>query len=324
MTIWNYLYLSPDWFGFWLSLGIGLLVVFVIDFFIFPKFVYPLKRLNLFMIFLRYFLSLLVVFLVALTFLNIWWIKSTLIKVEKTLNIQVLMDVSLSMAATDIPPSRFQVAKNSLADFLRQLPGYNVSVIMFSWMPIMWVPFTDETEAAASKLQDTNLAMFPPIMDFVWTAIGNALLLWIENLLNFATNKQKPGVIILLTDGDSNRWYDPVQVAQYAKTLGIKIYLLAIWKDSYKIALRRDWSYEYTRINLDKLKKITQANGWNFYHILSSGDFQQVLQDIKKEIKTQEKKKVQYVTVNLNKYIYLLLAVVLFLNIIFRFIYWRS
>ncbi len=324
MDFLKYLYLDPNWIAFWFSFIWGLFVLFVLDFIIFPRYIYPFKKLNFFLLFLRYFLSLLLIIAISITFLNPQWIINSIVKIEKTLNIQILMDVSLSMAADDIPPSRFEIAKQSLADFVNKLPGYNISVVMFSWLPVMWIPFTDEIWAIVSKLVDTDLWMFPPTMDFVGTALGNALIFWIDNLMKFSTNKEKPGIIILLTDGDSNRWYNPVEVAAYAKQLWIKIYLLAIGKSNYKIALRKDWIYEYTYLNIDNLKKIVDANWWNFYHILSKDDFKQVLSDIKNEIKTQEKKKVEYVSINLNKYIYVFIIFLLIINILFRLVFYRQ
>ena len=52
--------------------------------------------------------------------------------VEKNLPIQIIFDVSLSMAADDLKPSRFVAAKKSLISLVQQLDGYAISLIAFS------------------------------------------------------------------------------------------------------------------------------------------------------------------------------------------------
>ncbi|MEI8008429.1 MAG: VWA domain-containing protein [bacterium] len=52
--------------------------------------------------------------------------------VQKNLPIQIVLDVSLSMAANDLTPSRFVAAKTSLISLIQQLDGYYVSLITFS------------------------------------------------------------------------------------------------------------------------------------------------------------------------------------------------
>jgi hypothetical protein len=52
--------------------------------------------------------------------------------VEKNIPIQIILDVSLSMSANDLQPSRFSAAKASLISLVRQLDGYSISLITFS------------------------------------------------------------------------------------------------------------------------------------------------------------------------------------------------
>jgi uncharacterized protein YegL len=53
--------------------------------------------------------------------LQIKFITDKQIIVEKKLPVQILLDVSLSMAAQDIQPSRFTSAKNSLMKLVEKL-----------------------------------------------------------------------------------------------------------------------------------------------------------------------------------------------------------
>jgi Ca-activated chloride channel family protein len=49
------------------------------------------------------------------------------------LNIEVLLDVSLSMTAKDIKPDRFTAVKNALIEFVKSLgTNYNIGLVIFS------------------------------------------------------------------------------------------------------------------------------------------------------------------------------------------------
>ncbi|HBB04820.1 TPA: hypothetical protein DCZ39_08285 [Patescibacteria group bacterium] len=69
---------------------------------------------------------------VVLLPLRISLISDKQVVVEKNLPIQIILDVSLSMAANDLQPSRFVAAKTSLISLIKQLDGYQISLITFS------------------------------------------------------------------------------------------------------------------------------------------------------------------------------------------------
>lgn len=64
--------------------------------------------------------------------LRISFISDRQVVAEKDLPVQIILDVSLSMAAVDIKPSRFVSAKESLISLVQQLDGYYLSLITFS------------------------------------------------------------------------------------------------------------------------------------------------------------------------------------------------
>jgi len=138
--------------------------------------------------------------------LDLQFVSDKKIITEKILPVQIIFDVSLSMAADDIQPSRYDSAKAALLKLIQTLDGYNISLIAFSGIPFIYIPFSTDTNAIISKFQDTNLGDFPPTDNFLGTAIGDALLLGINNLDKIRLqDPEYPGIIILITDGDSNK-----------------------------------------------------------------------------------------------------------------------
>jgi Ca-activated chloride channel family protein len=170
------------------------------------KFTLPKKYFNQNSYVLSRVVNIVLILSILLLPLDLQFITNKKIITQKILPVQIVFDISLSMAADDISPSRYDAAKKALLKLIQKLDGYNISLIAFSGIPFIYIPFSTDTHAVMSKLQDTNLGDFPPTEDFIGTAIGDALLLGIKNLDKVRLqDPEYPGVIILITDGDSNK-----------------------------------------------------------------------------------------------------------------------
>jgi hypothetical protein len=97
-----------------------------------PQFIVPLYRLKQRSRLLYTSLLSVVILCVVLLPLRLSFVSDTHVVTEKNLPVQILLDVSLSMAAVDLEPSRFFSAKNSLISLVKQLDGYHISLITFS------------------------------------------------------------------------------------------------------------------------------------------------------------------------------------------------
>jgi hypothetical protein len=102
-----------------------------------PSYVIPDKYKNKILEIFYKFLIVFTIIVLAILPLNPQYVIGKQIKKEKTLNIQFLFDVSLSMTAKDIKPYRFEAAKQTLIDLVEKLQGYNISVIFFSGIPFI-------------------------------------------------------------------------------------------------------------------------------------------------------------------------------------------
>ena len=249
--------------------------------------------------------------------LNMYFVKEKKVIKDKTLNVQILFDVSLSMTADDIKPSRFTAAKESLIKLTNQLSWYNISMITFSGIPLIRMPFSNDTSAIVSKLNDFNMWEFPPTYNFVGTAIGDAIMLGADNLLQFAQNN-KPWIIILITDWDSNKGSEPMQAVAFAKKNNIPIYTLWVWNWDFVVGTDGFGNPVNTTINLDLLKSISQNSNGKFYRVLNENEFMQIFNDISSIIKSQEIDKFYYEYFYLNQFLYKFLFVLLVIYIITR------
>ena len=132
------------------------------------------------------------------------------------------------------------------------------------------------------------------------TAIGDAISLAVEKLNRLDSKKQekvKSKVMILLTDGENNAGdFDPVQAAELAKTMGIKIYTIGVGtRGSAPVPVRNPFTGEqqiqWVDVDIDEgtLQKIATATGGKYFRATDT----ETLDAIYREIDQLEKTKVE-------------------------------
>ena len=290
------------------GLRVSFVLIFLFGFFFFfnkkPKFLLPFSFFNKKRWFFSVFLSLILFFSVLLLPLRFSFIRDKQIVVEKDVPIQIIFDVSLSMAATDIEPSRFIAAKKSLIELVDKLDWYYISLLVFSGKPFIYIPFSSDSSSIISKLETMNLWDFPPVPDFLWTAIGDALLLGVSNVEYFSNQEiYNPWIVILITDGDSNVGFDPLQVLSYYQKIGVSLFVLWVGKENYVIG-RDSWNTNIvTDINVSLLQNLAKKTGWKFYRVLWENSFDVFFEEIIEDVFIYQQEKVQYTFWELNTYI---------------------
>ena len=148
--------------------------------------------------------------------------------------IMLANDISSSMSATDVKPSRLGAAQAASKRFVAGVPAsVQIGQIEFARTPILLQsPTTDRalTEQAITALKPGGGG----------TAIGDAIQTGLHVLTNLRQNgKRPPGAIVLLSDGASNVGTDPIVAAQQAKADHIPIYTISIGTPYGTIPVKR-------------------------------------------------------------------------------------
>lgn len=150
------------------------------------------------------------------------------------------LDVSLSMCASDIPPNRLTVAQEAAEDLIRNLESeINVGIVAFAGFAELVVAPTDDVGSLVEGLDSLVAARR--------TAIGSAIVRSIDAISRVNTlvapldvypqladdfvspaesGNFQPDIIVLLTDGSSNRGADPIVAAQAALDRGLRVYTI--------------------------------------------------------------------------------------------------
>ncbi len=148
--------------------------------------------------------------------------------------IMLANDVSDSMTATDVRPTRLAAAKRAAQRFVAALPAAaQVGQMQFAREPrILQSPTTDHAlaQAAIARLRPGGGG----------TAIGDAIELAVRMLASLRQNgRRPPGAIVLLSDGGSNVGVSSVAAARMARSQHIPIYTIALGTPYGSIPIRR-------------------------------------------------------------------------------------
>jgi Ca-activated chloride channel homolog len=140
------------------------------------------------------------------------------------IDIVVAFDLSTSMLAADFrPKDRITVAKEVLKNFIESRQNDRIGLVVFAGEAYTQCPLTLDYKVLEELLEQVRTGV---IVD--GTAIGNALATAVNRLRE---SEAKSRVIILITDGDNNQGnISPLQAAQIAKDLGVKVYTILIGK----------------------------------------------------------------------------------------------
>lgn len=176
--------------------------------------------------------------------------------------IMLANDVSSSMSATDVSPSRLGAAKNASERFLSQLPdSVSVGQMKFARQPTVLQPPTTNkalTRQAIEQLQPGGGG----------TAIGDTIQTATRILQTLKQNGKKlPGAIVLLSDGTSNVGVSPYLAAKQAKAEHIPVYTIALGTSHGTIQITRHHRTVTTRVPVSptELGQIATISGGRAY-----------------------------------------------------------
>jgi Ca-activated chloride channel family protein len=119
-------------------------------------------------------------------------------KIERHgVDVVFVLDTSLSMATTDLPPNRLWVAQTLVRRLVQSLPGHRVALVQAEGDGVVMVPLTADSAVIDLVLD----AVLPGSLPTPGTELAPAL----ERALKlFAEGTDKHNVIVLLSDGEDH------------------------------------------------------------------------------------------------------------------------
>jgi Ca-activated chloride channel family protein len=203
------------------------------------------------------------------------------------------MDVSGSMRADDLKPSRLDAAKAAALAFIQKQPaGVKIGVVSFSDNAFLVQAPTNDKQAitaAISRLAPQR-----------GTAIGSALLTSLDAVAEEANLEggepitdslptptptpmpqgvYQPAIVVLLTDGESNRGPRPLDIVDQVAARGIRVYTIGVGSTEGTV-LRAFGRSMRVRLDEDTLKAIATATGGTYYNASTEQDLQRIYDNL--------------------------------------------
>ncbi len=142
-------------------------------------------------------------------------------KVEiKGTDVFVALDISKSMLAEDVSPSRLERAKHFASSLLEKLTGNRMGIILFAGNAYLQMPLT--TDVAASQLFIQNAT--PEMVPNQGTAIGDAIRMAQQY---FGENETYQKALVIITDGETHD-QDAIEQAKAATAIGLSVYIVGV------------------------------------------------------------------------------------------------
>ncbi len=174
----------------------------------------------------------------------------------------VAIDVSWSMEAVDVEPSRLVAAKDSAKQFVQSLPkGFNVAVVSFAGTAQLAIPPTIDRGATLRAIDGLRMAPSTAIGEGIFASL-NALALVPPDPDD--PESVAPAVIVLLSDGATNMGRSSATAATAAKDMGVPVHTIAYGTDRGVVV---DDTGQEQRVPVDhyELSEIARISGGRKY-----------------------------------------------------------
>jgi Ca-activated chloride channel homolog len=200
--------------------------------------------------------------------------------------IVLALDVSRSMKATDVEPTRLDAARVAAKTFLDEVPEkFRVGVVSFATRAAVGVAPTQDR-----ALVTTSLDTLKPGEG---TAIGDAVALSVRVGQPQAEGAQAPPrAIVLISDGaqDGGR-IDPSEAAQQAKRLGIPVYTVLVGTPDGVVEEELTGGYKrITRVppNPETLEQVAKESGGEFFAAPDAEGLSRVYEELGSRLGTRK------------------------------------
>jgi Ca-activated chloride channel homolog len=202
------------------------------------------------------------------------------------------VDVSLSMQATDIEPSRFQAMQKAAKEFVDVLPArINLGLVSFAGTATTLVTPTTDRGQVRSAIDHLDLAES--------TAIGEAVFTSLSAIQDFQASLEAteadlpPARIVLLSDGYNTVGRDDTQAIDAAVEARIPVSTIAFGTDYGTLDL--DGERVPVPVDRETLERIADNTGGSYSEAASAAQLEQVYEDLGSQIGyTTEPRDVSY------------------------------
>jgi Ca-activated chloride channel family protein len=242
---------------------------------------------------------------------------------SRVATVMLVMDVSGSMRANDVNPSRIVAAQTAAKNYIKDQPrDVRIGIVAFAATALLVQTPTTDHAALNSAIDRFELQR--------GTAVGSGILVAMSTLFpqdNFPINQfnsqnfggygrwgsydfrdryggsalgehpngppkkhvpvepgtYKNAVVILLTDGQTNAGYDPIEAARTASEYGLRVYTVGFGTAHGNIVGFGGWSMR-AQLDEESLKKIADMTRAKYFHATTAEDLKAVYDVLSRQL----------------------------------------
>lgn len=217
-----------------------------------------------------------VLFLIMIAFMMFGFARpATAVKVPRDrATIVVAVDVSLSMMARDVSPSRLDAAKAAAKAFIGDLPRrFNVGVVAFAGNANLIAAPTADRDAAIASLDQLVLAKR--------TAIGEAVFTSLQAVRSFdaqASQDPPPAHIVLLSDGDNTTGRSVQEAVDASRVAHVPVSTIAFGTPYGTVDIEGETTS--VSVNKETLKSLAESTEGKAYEAADADQLREVYANI--------------------------------------------
>lgn len=206
---------------------------------------------------------------------------------SKDQSLVILLDLSESMNATDVKPSRLVRAKQKIEDLLNLSKGVKMGLIAFAADPHMITPITDDKETIRHLLP----ALGTDLIFVQGSRLGPAVMMAEAMLKSEPGNNQ---ALLLISDGGFED-ASAIKDIQKLASQGVVIYTMGIGtvegaplRDSEGNMIKKNGQILLSKLEREKLREISRLGNGRYLNALYSDDEEAlILKDLSEKAEVQ-------------------------------------
>jgi Ca-activated chloride channel homolog len=213
--------------------------------------------------------------------------EATVAVPEERASVVLVTDISGSMEARDVEPSRMDAVRGAALGFLSRAPDrLRVGAVAFNHSVQAIEPPRADREEVRALLERAEPSG--------GTATGKALSAALGMLERGSRRERAPGAVILLSDGTSTHGRDPLPLARRAARLRIPVYTVALGTDRGTIQVEGRTGESVTRRvppDREAMRRIATVSGGRTFSVDAGDELATVYERLGSRVATREERR---------------------------------
>lgn len=188
--------------------------------------------------------------------------------------IMLAIDVSLSMQATDVQPTRIEAAKSAATDFVKQLPAsFNVGLVSFAKTASVLVSPTKERNSVLQAIDGLTLQESTATGEAVFTSLDA-----IRTVPADGASGPPPARIVLLSDGFRTAGRSLEDASAAASAANVPVSTIAFGTDEGVVRIGN--TPQRVPVDRASLQQVAETTKGYFYEAASKEELKRVYTDM--------------------------------------------